>query len=60
MIIITKGYLSVEKIMKINSFDYFLMCRPVKLDKDYIWTEFREIWGNLVKFSKLGNIRPLT
>ena len=34
MIIITKGYPRVQKIIKIKYFDYYLMCRPMKLDRD--------------------------
>ena len=60
MIIITKGYPRVQKIMKIKYFRYFLMCRPIKRDRDYIWAKFREIWVNLVKFSRLGRIHPLS
>ena len=53
MIIITKGYLSVQKIMKIKSFDYFVMCRPMKVDRDYTWAEVMETWVNLIKFENL-------
>ena len=55
---ITKGYLRVQKVMKIKYFDYLLMCKPVKFHRVYIWAKFMEIWVNLVKFSRLGSIHP--
>ena len=39
MIIITKSYRSVQKIMKMKYFGYFLMCSPMKLDRDYVWSK---------------------
>ena len=47
-------------MMKIKPFDYCFMCRLMKLDRDYIWSKFREIWVNLVKFSRLGSIHHLS
>ena len=52
-----KGFPRVEKIMKIISFDYFFNSRHMKLDRNYILTKFREIWVNLVKFSKFEKLQ---
>ena len=54
---LTKGYPRVQTIIKIKSFDYLLMYRLTKHD---IWVKFSEIWVNLVKFSRLGCIQPLS
>ena len=60
VIIITNYYPRVQKLTKIKYFDYFLMCRPIKLDREYICARFREIWVKLVKVSRLGCIHPLS
>ena len=55
MVTITKGCTRVQKVMKIKYFDYFFDV-PTKLDGDYIWTKCREIWVNLVKFSRVSKL----